>query len=534
MTVGVVPGKALPPHRAACVQLTDDRVASRLFGEDATLWGAEAHAEAERRIGWVDFAGRAETTIAEIDALRIELRASGIDRVVLCGMGGSSLAPEVIAQWAGVPLTVLDSTHPARVRRAVECDLRRTVVVVSSKSGSTIDTLSHKAAFEHAFLAEGLDIARHIVVVTDPGTALEQEATELGQRVFHADPRVGGRYSSLTAFGLVPAGLAGADVRRLVAEASDARDLLARDSPENPSFRLAAILANALPEQYILAVHPARETDWGLGAWVEQLIAESTGKIGRGMLPIALDRDAPELRAEGPETVIGVSIGATASNTGPAADGFEVTGSLGAQLLLWEAATAILGRLLGVNPFDQPDVESAKQAARKILGASAATVRVTTALTDAAGVDLLDAPAPHTVTSVVGVLDALRELTTEGRFLSVQAYLDEEAGFAMSLVQLRDRLANELKVPVSLDWGPRFLHSTGQLHKGGPPRGVFLQVLDHAEPEMAIAGADSGFGALITAQAQGDREVLAARGLPVIALRAQDPRTLITALCRAM
>ena len=533
MTLTVATNAADDDSRAVRERLSADRAASRLFAQDASLWGPEAADEADRRLGWVNFADRARELIGEVEALRAELAADGIDRIVLCGMGGSSLAPEIIAQWAGVPLTVLDSTHPARVRRAVHCDLARTVVVVSSKSGSTVDTLSHKAAFEHAFAEAGLNIARHMIIVTDPGTELGEDAAARGMRVFTADPRVGGRYSALTAFGLVPAGLAGADIARLVDEAVSVHTELAIDSVENPAIHLAGLLMQALPERYVLAVHPTRDAAWGLGVWVEQLIAESTGKIGRGMLPIALERGAPELSRPLSSTALGVSIGVESSREGPTPGEVEVSGPLGSQLLLWETATALLGRLLDVNPFDQPDVESAKVAAREILRTRTVSAPAQSALTDVPGAEVLDAPSADLIRAA-DVISALRNLATTPHFLSIQAYLDGDSGLEEPLARLRDRLAETLGVPVSLDWGPRFLHSTGQFHKGGPALGVFLQLLDTADPEFYIADSTDGFGELITAQAHGDREVLTSRGLPVIAVRASDPHRLVAALLDAM
>ena len=517
----------------SCKQLVKDRVASRLFAKDASLWGKGAAKEASQRLGWVSFSAESQSLIERITALREELASDGIDRVVLCGMGGSSLAPEIIAQWAGVDLTVLDSTHPARVRRTVQCDLRRTVVVISSKSGSTIDTLSHQAAFEEAFAHAGLDISRHMVIVTDPGTDLGARARARGLQVFDADPEVGGRYSALTAFGLVPAGLAGADISRLIDEAKSSVEMLSTDSLDNPGNQLAGLMHAALPDRFTLAVYPSRNAEWGLGTWVEQLIAESTGKQGRGILPIALGRTAPEVTGKLLPNVLRVSVGEAPTQEPLAGHELEVAGPLGAQFLLWEVATALLGRLLEVNPFDQPDVESAKAAARELLGSTQPITDAQGTLGDVPEIEVLDS-AGFSLRSSDEVISALSQLVTSDRFLSVQAYLDSDSGLESPLNVVRDRLAALLGAPVSLDWGPRFLHSTGQFHKGGPARGVFLQLLDTAKPEFSISGAAGEFGALISAQAHGDRTVLKAQGLPVIALRSAEPQRLVEALSIAL
>lgn len=251
--------------------LVEQRFASRLFAQDATLWGSAAEAEAAIRLGWVDFEADARALIPEIQRLRERLRALGVDRIVLCGMGGSSLATAVIAHWAGAPLTVLDSTHPDAVRAALGTSeaLARTAVVVSSKSGSTIETLSHLATFSEAFTAAGIPPAERIVIVTDPDSPLAHSSRAAGHQIVHANPHVGGRFSALTAFGLLPAGLAGADLHGLLADAVRARKDLAQDRHGNPALQLAACLAAGLPTREVLATRVSGGAAWGLAAWVE-------------------------------------------------------------------------------------------------------------------------------------------------------------------------------------------------------------------------------------------------------------------------
>ena len=524
LTLGIGPEIAgLPAFEEQLAALVEQRVASRIFALDASLWGADAAPEAAARLGWTDFAAGAAQAIAEAATARSALLAAGVDRIVLCGMGGSSLAPAVIARWAGVPLTVLDSTHPDVVARALGTELARTAVVISSKSGSTIETLSHRAAFERAFAEAGIDAAERIIVVTDPGSPLEHAADSSGQRVCNADPDVGGRFSALTAFGLVPAGLAGADIAGLVAEAEAVRDRLAEDSPENPALRLAAAIACGLPERYILGIHAEPSADWGFGTWIEQLVAESTGKDGKGVFPISLPAQAPELQRHA-ESVTLVELRAPGS--ADAREGIVISASLGAAFLLWEVATAALGRVMEIDPFNQPDVESAKVAARAVLAdPEGHPAPVGIALAGTPGARLLAAPEG----SALGadgtpeqLIAALRGMVPEGGYLAIQAYLDPESDAREPLHRLRDLLAEVLEVPVALGWGPRYLHSVGQLHKGGPALGSFLQLCDAELREVAIPDSESGFDTLIAAQAQGDRAVLTERGRPVVALSLSD------------
>ncbi|MGH3837681.1 MAG: glucose-6-phosphate isomerase, partial [Pseudonocardiaceae bacterium] len=341
--------------------LVEQRVASALAGQDSTLWGAQAEPEAARRLAWVALPETSRPLLATIEALRANLHADGIDRVVLAGMGGSSLAPEVICATDKVALTVLDTTDPGQVADALAGDLERAVLVVSSKSGSTVETDSHRRVFAAAFAAAGLDPAAHLVVVTDPGSPLQQIADAEGYRaVITADPDVGGRYSALTAFGLVPAGLAGADIATLLDDAAQLAPLLAADDPANPALRLAAALAaghTAGADKVVLGDTGSGIV--GFADWAEQLIAESTGKEGTGLLPVVVEDPASPGFADAGPDAIPVAIG-----PGVEAAAVAVTGTLGGQMLLWEHATAVLGRLLGINPFDQPDVEAAKVAAR--------------------------------------------------------------------------------------------------------------------------------------------------------------------------
>ncbi len=508
--------------------LVADRVASRLAAQDATLWGPDAEAEASIRLSWVELPRSSRSLLAELDALRAQLWSEGIDRVVLCGMGGSSLAPEVVSRSYDVPLEILDSTHPSVVSRALGGDLGRTVVVVSSKSGGTVETDSQRRAFEAAFVEAGIDPASRFVVVTDPGSDLEKLAAEANYRkVFRADPHVGGRYSALSAFGLVPSALAGVDVADLLDEAEDEMERMAQDATDNPALQLAAAIAGH-PRRDKIVIADAGSASVGFGDWAEQLIAESTGKQGKGVLPVAVeDSGAPEVSGQASDVVVALLVGEDAGPSDAAAGPVvSVAGTLGAQFLLWETATAVAGRILGINPFDQPDVESAKQAARGMLDehpedepaaltADGVEVRGSSGLLD--GVESLPA-----------AVDALLSRLDDNGYVAVMAYLDSQRD--AELLAVRQTLARRTGRPTTFGWGPRFLHSTGQYHKGGPSQGVFVQVTSAEPGDTDIPGRHFSFGTLIAAQAAGDAKVLADHGLPVLRLHLLEPAAGVSTL----
>ncbi len=507
-------------------RLVGDRVASRLFAKDATLWGEAAEAEASVRLGWVDLHRTSRPLVGAINALRGELEDDGITHVALCGMGGSSLAPEVICATHGVELTVVDSSHPDQVRAALGDRLPTTVVVVSSKSGSTVETDSQRRAFEHAFREAGLHPTRHMVFVTDPGSPLDVQAREAGFRVVNADPDVGGRYSALTAFGLVPSGLAGADIEQLLDEAETVADLLAEDDEANPGLRLGAALAGTDPLRDKMVLVDDDSGLVGFPDWAEQLVAESTGKDGTGLLPVVVaDTTAPEVALPPQDVTVVRLTGDGDRGDEPSGSGGSdvwVGGSLGAQLLLWEVATAVAGHVLGIDPFNQPDVESAKKAARSLLEATPEPEPAI--LTD--GPLEIRAPGDRSWLGDAAKLDdavtaLLSELDEERGYVAVTAYLDRLAH--PELEDVRRTLAVRTRRPVTFGWGPRFLHSTGQFHKGGPAVGVFIQVTDEPREDLPVAGRDFSFGTLVAAQAAGDAQVLADHGRPVLRIHLTDP-----------
>jgi glucose-6-phosphate isomerase len=526
-----VSGAAADAVRTTVPALVTDLVASGITALDPALWGPEAESEAALRLGWTESVAVSRPLVAEIVQLRSDLQARGVTQIALAGMGGSSLAPEVITRTAGVHLTVLDATDPGQVLAALNDNLAGTALVVSSKSGSTVETDSQRRVFERAYREIGIDPAERIIVVTDPGSPLEASAREAGYRIFNADPTVGGRYSALTAFGLVPSGLAGVDIGELLDEAESISLALAVDSPDNPGLVLGAAIAATSPRRDKLAIVSDGTHIVGFADWVEQLIAESTGKLGTGILPVVLELDAPELAQALPDVqLVRVVADAGTDLFNETGDEIRVSGTLGAQFLVWEYATVVAGRLLGINPFDQPDVESAKIATRGLLDARPAPEP---AAFIADGIEVRG--TPHVIgaaSDLASAIDALLEELGPDGYVAVQAYVDRLA--LPQLADMRSLLATLAKRPVTFGWGPRFLHSTGQFHKGGPATAVYLQILATPAEDLDIPGRPFTFGELIQAQASGDASVLAEHGRPVLTLTLTQPEQNIATLFQAL
>jgi glucose-6-phosphate isomerase len=353
---------------------------------------------------------------------------------------------------------------------------------------------------------------------------------------------VGGRYSALTAFGLVPSALAGADIGRLLEEADSVSDLLAADDEANPGLRLGAAIAGTEPLRNKLVLVDQGSGLSGFADWAEQLIAESTGKQGTGLLPVVVaDDSAPEVALPPHDVTVAHLADDTAADpavagedqaSGSTGSDIVVTGTLGAQMLLWEVATAAAGRILGINPFDQPDVESAKVAAREMLEGEPENSPAD--FTDGAvegralGGDWLGGAG--TLTDAVAAL--LEQVDGQKGYLAVMAYLDRIAH--AELAEVRSTLAHRVRRPVTFGWGPRFLHSTGQFHKGGPAEGVYLQVTAEPVEDLAVPGKDYTFGRLIASQAAGDATVLADHGRPVLRLHLTDVPAGLSALRAAL
>ena len=425
--------------------------------------------------------------------------------------GGSSLGPEVIALTYKKDIFIFDSTDPNYAHHAIGDQLSNTVVVVSSKSGSTIETSSQRSLFQSQFEAAGLNPTDHLVFVTDPGSPLDVEVRAGGYSVINADPNVGGRFSVLSAFGLVPSALAGAPIAEILSDASAEKSSFIKD--EQGILDVAYLLV-AEPEQYI-AFTDAGSSVPGLSDWIEQLIAESTGKLGKGILPVVVGKSADELNTKASDELV-VRVVAEATESAP--NEVSVSGTLGAQFMLWEYATVVASRLIGINPFDQPDVESAKIAARGML--ESRTAESEPDFIDAGievrahGFELGDAK------SIDAALKSLLSQLADNGYLSVHAYLDREG--VPEAANLRDLLAEATSRPTTFGWAPRFLHSTGQYHKGGPAQGVYLQIVSRASVDLAVPGRDFTLGELIASQASGDAKVLADHGRPVLTLTLSD------------
>lgn len=496
-------------------------VPAKLAAQDPTLWGPEAAAEARVRLGWLDTHRRSRELLPQLAELTAEL--ADLDHVVLVGAGGCPLAAEVIARTLGRELTVLDSTDPGRVRRVLADRLERTVVVVASKAGSTLAIDSHLRAYRRAFLDAGLSEAeagRHFVVVTDPGSPLEAAAAELGAVPVLADPRVGGRYSALTACALVPAALAGAEVTELLDQADALAAALGRDD-DNPGLALGAALgaAVALGRDKLALVGDGTGLD-GLGDWIAQLVAESIGGAGRGILPVVLESPAAP-GGVGPDVLTVSYGGALAPGAVPGGGcrpDVAVNGPLGAQFLTWAYATAIAGVVLGVNPFEQPDPAEREADTRRFLAAGVP------ARTPSFTEDAIEVYAPPgTPDDVAGTLRHLLDGIGDRGHLAVLAYLDR-VGDA-DAAGLRPLLAEACGRPVTFRWGSCSPHSTSHCDKGGTGIDSFLQLTGTVEDDVPVPGQPYSFGRLQAAQAASDRQALIGRGRPVLRLHLTDRAT---------
>lgn len=520
----------------------DEDFGGRLWRRDPTLWSAEPVPELTDRLGWLGLPIEMASALEGMTALGRRAASEGVRDAVVLGMGGSSLAPEVFAHTFrpgnGAPrLSVLDSTHPDAVRAAASrLDLARTLFVVSSKSGTTTEMLSlFRYFWARCTEALGGEAGRRFVAVTDPGTPLETLARERGFRaVFNAPSDVGGRYSALTPFGLVPAALAGADLAPLLNSARAMADACGSrvQGRANPGLRLGAALgelALAGRDKVTFFTSPSLAA---FPEWIEQLLAESTGKDGKGLIPVAgeplgaprvygEDRFFVALLRDGdvpPELEAGLT---ALERDGHPMARYRIARStdLGGEMFRWEVATAAAGAVLGVHPFDQPDVQLAKELATKAMKEAAEGKG---GGGDAGLVEAEQDPASDLGSWLSGI--------AAGDYLGIHAYLPPSAETTKALRRLQATLQTRTGLAVTLGYGPRFLHSTGQLHKGGPAKGRFVQLLDSPREDLAVPETAYTFGTLIRAQADGDAQALRQRGRKL--LRLHLPADLATALAR--
>jgi glucose-6-phosphate isomerase len=507
-----IPEVYSPALEARARRAVDEDVARRIFARDETLWGPPGQPEVADRLGWLDVHERLLPEVADLEAFVTQAHADGLTTAVVLGMGGSSLAPEVFRRSfgthaGGLVLHVLDSTDADAVRDVdAAVDPARTLFVVSSKSGGTIETLS---AFHHFWERNGGD-GTHFVAITDPGSGLAALGEQRGfRRVFLNDPDIGGRYSALSYFGIVPAALLGADLRALLQGAADLGPVLRDADPaQNPGLWLGGVLgelALAGRDKLTFLIDPPLES---FGLWVEQLIAESTGKQGRGILPVAdeplgapeaygVDRVFLHLHGHGERTAPIDQAVARLVDAGQPVISLSTHGAadLGRIMLLLEFATAVAGWTLGINPFDQPNVQSAKDKTKEVLAQ----------------------PSPPDLPEAD--LEALRELLYPAQdgthhYVAIQGYLAPTPEFDGEIAELRALIRDRTIMATTFGYGPRYLHSTGQLHKGGPREGRFLQLLHEADADLPVPGEPFTFETLKRAQADGDLLVLRDLGLP--------------------
>ncbi len=445
----------------------------RIWERDPTLWTGRDEA---RWLGWLDEPHRMRERVAELQVFAAEVAEAGLDTVVLLGMGGSSLASEVLRRTFGAStFHVLDTTHPQTIRDLeARLDLERTLFVSASKSGSTLETRSHTDYFWERSRRRG----DRFVAITDPGSPLEELARQRRfRRFFAGEPTIGGRYSALSSFGIVPAALMGIDIDRLLASAEEVADACRRDDG-NPGYELGSRLGSGWQEgrdKICIA-----ETAGGFGLWAEQLVAESTGKQGKGLVP------APGESPDGPDRQAVEPL-------------LPEPYALGGEFFRWEFAIAVAAVYLGINPFDQPDVQAAKDKTNEVL----ATGRE---------------PSLERERSI----DELMARAREGDYVAVQAFVNPSSENESRIQQLVRDLRARTGLVVTHGFGPRYLHSTGQLHKGGPDTGLFLQVVDDPDEELPIPGKPYGFRRLLRAQAAGDFESLKERGRRVARIHIEE------------
>jgi transaldolase/glucose-6-phosphate isomerase len=522
-----LPDAVEPAVAARVKQAAQDDVARRIWRKDDTLWGPAGQAEVANRLGWLNVTEQMREELGDLQAFAEAVRDEGVKDVVLLGMGGSSLAPEVIRRSFGDQdgwprLHVLDSTDAGAVR-SVEAaiDLDHALFLVSTKSGGTIETLS---LFKH-FWSRHSD-GNAFVAITDPGSGLEQLASEHGfRRTFLNDPDIGGRYSALSFFGLVPAALMGADVAGLLHAAGVAehncQSFESGDVSSGLWLGLAwGELAAAGHDKLTYVIDPPLQS---FGLWVEQLIAESTGKHGKGILPVVdepvgepgvygQDRTFLHLRhGDAPDEAADAKVAALREAGHPVIVR-DIGGpdDLGRIFFFAEFAIATVGWVLGINPFDQPNVQEAKDATSRVLAEGAE--------------DHADATD-----------DELRELLGglgAPSYLAIMGYVEPSKEFDAAVSELRGAVRDATQSATTFGYGPRFLHSTGQLHKGGPPTGRFLQLVHDSKPDVEIPGQDYGFTRLKHAQAIGDLATLRAHDLPAqrVTLEGDDPAAALRAL----
>ena len=511
----------------------------RIFNQDHTLWQSSS-IEASNRLGWLNVLDSMSINITTIEDFVSEISDFGYRYVVLMGMGGSSLGPAVMNRVCGnitghFKLIVLDSTVPEAIRRLVkQIDISKTLFLVSSKSGNTLETNNLYSYFRDAVETKlgPIKAGEHFVAITDSGTSLNRLADSSGFRnVFENPSDIGGRYSILSYFGLVPAALIGVDIEKLLNNAKSMRRMILDNTltrENSPVFLGSVMGVLSLAGRDKLTISSTGEIS-AMGPWIEQLISESLGKNNKGLIPINIEKVMEPDCYDDDRFFVHFDIGKTSlqediSNL----ESIEESGhpvlrvslndryDLGGEFFRWQFMTAVAGSVIGVNPFNQPNVEASKKATQIAL----ANFKENGAL-----------PKIATITNIFQLLQS----SVSGGYLSIMAYLDDTPALCYALSNLQDVLINKRKITSTVGFGPRFLHSTGQMHKGGPDKGVFLQLLGDNSLDIDIPGQSYSFGQLAHAQAAGDFQTLITAGKKVFRINIQsDPVSYIDNIATAI
>ena len=558
-TQRISPGHLSQEYERTLAALRATDAVAGIWNKDATLWKADAaHAKViHNRLGWIPVIDQMQAEAAALSAFAGDVAAAGLTDIVLMGMGGSSLAPEVFSlifpSAPGRRFIVLDTTDPEAMREADRAlDLSHALFVVASKSGKTIETLSQFQYFHQRLIRAGIPApGQHFIAITDGGSHLDSLAAEHKfRRIFRNPQDIGGRYSALSYFGLVPAALWGVELVAILRSALETRSACAPGAAAaNPALELGALLGAAAQhgaDKLALLASPKLAP---LANWIEQLIAESTGKEGKGIVPIAGGNALPiEVLARGCVTAALVLDGDDDTQLKAATQSLEQRGApvveirlsnaaqLGGEFFRWEVATSVAGAVLSIDPFDEPNVQESKDNTGRILQEfeSAGVMPTGTPRASESGIELRTTGASAQSTATSRLSDALRTFFAARRsddYLAVLAYVARDAANTAQLEAMRADLAARLSMPVLLGFGPRYMHSIGQLYKGGPEAGMFLVITaEHAE-DVAIPGAKYTFGQLEMAQALGDLQSLGQRSKPALHLHlAQGAGTGLTTL----
>lgn len=513
----------------------------RLWARDPSLW---TNSGEENWLGWLDIVAEQQRNVRRFTNFAAEVKDAKFSHLLLLGMGGSSLCPEVMRESFGridqfPELHVLDSTDPAQVKTIEnKIDLARTLFIVSSKSGTTLEpNIFKQYFFERARSVVGDDVGNRFIAITDPGSKLRQAAeSDHFRKIFLGVPSIGGRYSALSDFGLAPAAAAGIDVEKFLDRARRMVDACGPDVSafDNPGVILGAVLGVAHSQHRNKVTIIASPGIYDLGAWLEQLLAESTGKNSNGLIPVdreslanpdayGNDRLFVYLRLESdpdPDQDRGVEALKQAGQPVAQISVGDVY-DLGQEFFRWEIATAVAGSVIGINPFDQPDVEASKVETKKLTEAyeREGSLPAETPLFEAAGIKLFADPKNAeglkklvVDQSLSGYLKAHLDRLQAGDYFALLAYIEMNQGHEQALQTTRHAVRDQKRVATCLGFGPRFLHSTGQAYKGGPNEGVFLQITSDDAIDLPVPGQKYTFGIVKAAQARGDFEVLAERG----------------------